>query len=239
MASPTFSVVIPAFDEEKYLPACLAAVAKAAEKLGEEVEVVVSDNMSNDRTVEVAKAAGAKVTSTPIKCISAVRNAGIRAATGKYLVFVDADDMMSENMLVEIKRVMDTGRYVGGGTARVLSDRWSAGIAATYALQVASYVFSRLSLFLFYTTKEAAEAIGGFNEELLSSEDWDFAYRLKKHGKGQGLRYHNMWRGSVMKSARKFDEFGDWFIFLNPVHIIRAVFNDRDAVYDLWYRPRR
>lgn len=239
MASPTFSVVIPAFDEERYLPACLAAVARAAEKLGEEVEIVVADNMSNDRTVEVAKAAGAKVTSTSIKCISAVRNAGIKAATGRYLVFVDADDMMSENMLVEIKRVLDTGRYVGGGTARVLSDRWSAGIAATYALQIASYVFSRLSLFLFYTTKEAAEAIGGFNEELLSSEDWDFAYRLKKHGRTKGLRYHNMWRASVTKSARKFDEFGDWFIFLNPVHIIRAVFNDRDAVYDLWYRPRR
>ena len=239
MALPTFSVIIPAFDEERYLPSCLAAVARATEKLGEEVEVIVADNMSNDGTVDVARAAGAKVASTAIKCISAVRNAGAQIATGRYLVFVDADDMMSENMLVEIKRVMDTGRYVGGGTARVLSDRWSAGIFATYALQVASYVFSRLSLFLFYTTREAYDAIGGFNESLLSSEDWDFAYRLKRYGRTKRLRYHNMLKASVTKSARKFDEFGDWFIFLHPIRIARAVFNDRDAVYDLWYRPRR
>jgi glycosyltransferase involved in cell wall biosynthesis len=239
MSAPTFSIIIPAFNEERFLPLCLAAIEKARVQLGEEIEIIVADNLSTDDTTAVAEAHGAKVVTVSKKVISAVRNGGIAAATGKYLVFVDADDMMSENMLVEVKRVMDSGKYVGGGTPHVLSDRWSVGIALTYALQYFTFPFMGVSLFLFYTTREACNAIGGFNEEMFASEDWDFGFRLKKYGKERKLKYYHMFRASVTKSCRKFDEYGDWFIFLNPIKMIKAIFNDTRATYDLWYRPRR
>ncbi|MBI4556536.1 MAG: glycosyltransferase [Candidatus Hydrogenedentes bacterium] len=239
MTQPVFSIVIPAFNEEKYLPQCLASVQKAAARTGGKVEIIVADNMSTDRTCDVARTHGAQVVSTPDKPISAVRNRGAAAATGKYLVFIDADDMMSENMLEEIKKVLDSGKYIGGGTAFVWADRISLGILVTGLMQYVSFLLTRVSLFLFYTTAEAYHAVEGFNEKLYASEDWDFAFRLKRKAKERGLKYHNMFRARVTKSARKFDEYGDWFIFRHPIKMIKAVFNNPEATYELWYRPRR
>src|SRR5207253_498250 len=123
----SFSVVIPAFNEEHFLPKCLAAVQRAAAELAEPVEIIVADNCSTDRTVDLAREMGAKVVTVTTRCISAVRNQGAAAATGNYLVFVDADDLMSDNLLVEVKKVLESGRYIGGGVARTRYDRDSWG----------------------------------------------------------------------------------------------------------------
>lgn len=239
MTQPTFSIIIPAFDEEKYLPKCIASIRAAEKALGEPVEIVVGDNISRDRTREVARELGAKVVEVPDKCISIVRNRAADQATGKYLAFIDADDYMSENMLVEIKKAMESGKYIGGGTANLKSDRWSLGIFLTGLLLVLPVPFTGISLFLFYTTREAYDAIGGWNETMKASEDWDFGYRLRKLGKERGLKYKNMVRAHITKSARKFDEFGDWFIFTRPIQMWKAIHNDEKATYELWYRPRR
>lgn len=239
MAEQLFSVIIPAYDEEKYLPKCIASIRRAERCLGEDVEIIVADNLSRDRTVQVAEELGARVVSVATKCISAVRNGGAATATGRYLVFIDADDEMSENMLAEIKKVLDSGRYVGGGTFKVLSERWSSGIVTTFVMFYISSILARLSLFLFYTTADNYKAIGGFNESMMASEDWDFARRLRDYGRKKGLKYRNLATASVTKSARKFDEYGDWFIFLQPTRVFKAIRNDAQAVYEFWYRPRR
>jgi glycosyltransferase involved in cell wall biosynthesis len=237
--SPVFSIVVPAFDEEKYLPKCIAAIRRAESVLGEAVEIVVGDNMSTDRTREVARELGAVVVEVPEKCISTVRNRATAISTGKYLVYIDADDCMSENALVEIKRVLDSGKYAGGGCVNLKSDRWSLGIFLTGFLLILPVPFSGVSLFLFYTTRETFDAIGGWNEQLKASEDWDFGYRLKRHGKKIGQKYYHLWRASITKSARKFDEFGDWFVFTRPLQMWRAIHNDEKATYEIWYKPRR
>lgn len=236
---PEFSVVIPAFNEEQYLPDTLKAIRRAEEALGEAVEIIVADNMSTDATAAVAKELGARVVPVEIRCISAVRNQGAAAATGRYLVFIDADDQLSENMFIAIKEAMDTGRYIGGGVANVRYDRNSLGIRITHGLINAGVVFSGLSMFLFYTTPEAFRAMGGFNEELLSTEDYDFARRLRKLGRERGLRYKNLRAACLIKSSRKFTEYGDWSLFRHPLLFAKALMNDRETVYELWYRPRR
>lgn len=58
---PKFSVIVPAYNEEAYLPRCLAAIRKAEEKLGEPVEIVVGDNLSTDGTARVAAEFGARM----------------------------------------------------------------------------------------------------------------------------------------------------------------------------------
>lgn len=239
MSRPLFSVVIPAFDEERYLPKCLDAVDAAARRLGQPVEIIVVDNMSHDRTADLARERGATVVQVPEKCLSVIRNRGASAASGQYLVFVDADSCMSENMLLELRKVLDSGRYVGGGVANVRTDRLSLGIVLTFVAALPVALLTRLSCVLFYTTPEAFHAIGGFNENRYAVEDIDFARRLRAYGRTRRLRYKNLLRARVVTSARKFDEFGDWFIFRRPDMVLRAFLNSRKVAHEIWYRRRR
>lgn len=235
----SFSVIIPAFNEARYLPATLTAVRKAEEFLGESVEIIVADNESTDATAEVAREYGARVVTVGIHCIAAVRNQGAAAATGKYLVFCDADNHMSPDMLAAIKGKMDTCRYVGGGITRARYERESRGIRLTHALVNLGVRASGLSMFLFYCTAESFQGAGGFDETRLSAEDFDFAKRLRRYGKSRGLGYANLAEGELVMSARKFNEYGDWALFRNPVTFIKACFNDPDTAYELWYNPAK
>jgi glycosyltransferase involved in cell wall biosynthesis len=239
-SSPIFSVIIPAYNEEKYLPRTLGAIDKAARQLGEPVEVIVANNMSTDGTRHVAREFGARVVDVEIRCISAVRNQAAASAEGRYLVFVDADDCMSPNMLVAIKEVMTSGRYIGGGVAKVRYDRRSLGLCLTQSLINWSVALSRVSMFLFYTTPEAFAEVGGFDETLKATEDIDFAQRLRALGKQRGLGYKNLRSAHLVKSSRKFDAYGDWSIFRHPLIFLRACRNDQEVVEALWYKnPKR
>lgn len=236
---PLFSIIVPAYNEEAFLPATLAAIYDAARRLGEPIEVIVADNLSTDRTREVAKAHGARVIPVPVKCISAVRNRAAEDATGKYLVFQDADNRMSADLLIEIKQVLDTGRYVGGGIVNARYDRDSIGLRMTHGLVKLGLALSGVAMFLFYTTPEHFRAVGGFDERLLSTEDHDFARRLRRYGKESGLRYMNLRKGELLLSSRKFDEYGDWAVLRRPVIFLKACFNNPSAAHELWYKPRR
>lgn len=236
---PLFSIVVPAYNEEAYLPATLTAIHDAARRLGEPVEVIVADNVSTDRTREVAEAHGARVIPVPVKCISAVRNRAAECATGKYLVFQDADNRMLPDLLLEIRCVMDSGRYVGGGVVNARYDRDSIGLRMTHGLVKLGLALTGVAMFLFYTTPEHFRAIGGFDEHLLSTEDHDFARRLRRYGKKRGLHYMNLRKGELLLSSRKFDEYGDWAVLRRPVIFLKACFNNPSAAHELWYKPRR
>ncbi|NBX35408.1 glycosyltransferase, partial [bacterium] len=113
------SVVIPAFNEEKLLPATLAAVRAAAGAFaarGWEWECVVCDNNSTDRTAALARAAGATVVFEPVNQIGRARDAGARIATGEWLVFIDADSTPSRELFADIAERVAGGRHLGGGS---------------------------------------------------------------------------------------------------------------------------
>ena len=87
------SIVIPAWNEEKLLPATLQALHSACASFsaaGISWEVIVCDNNSTDRTAEVARASGASVVFEPVNQISRARNTGAAAASGSWLLFLDA-----------------------------------------------------------------------------------------------------------------------------------------------------
>ena len=124
---PRFSILIPARNEEKYLPGCLDSIRAAAAALPEPVEIVVALNRCTDHTEEIALAAGTKIVRDDSRCMARIRNAAARAATGEVVVTIDADSRMSGNMLVEIDRLLRTGRYIGGGVLIVPgAGRWES-----------------------------------------------------------------------------------------------------------------
>ena len=234
-----YSIIIPAYNEELFLPNTFAAIRRAEAALGEPVEIIVADNMSKDSTVEVARELGAKVVQEETRCIGVVRNRAVRDAAGEVLIFLDADDCMSENMLVEIRKVMDSGKYIGGGVARTIYERNSPGIYVTHGLLRFRLWIAGISLFLMYTTREAFDAIGGYNVTMKAGEDFELGAKLRALGKTRGQKFMNLKTAWLAKSARKFDEYGDWATFKNPRFTLKAMRNEPDAIHEIWYKERR
>ena len=112
-----FSIVIPAHNEERFIGACLESVVCAAEQMKPDaVEIIVVANRCTDKTIELAEQLGACVLTNDEKCISAIRNTGVRAAHGEIIVTLDADSVMTENALPEVRRMLESGKFIGGGT---------------------------------------------------------------------------------------------------------------------------
>ena len=227
-----FSVVVPAHNEELRLPDALSSIAFAAAQVDGDVEVIVVANRCTDATAELARAAGAIVIDDESRNISAVRNTGAAAAHGEVLVTVDADAVLSPCTLREIERLLGSGRFVGGGT-KVLPERWSLGIRATYAVVAVTLLLTRLGGGLFWCLRSDFEAVDGFDESMLLAEDLDFARRLRAHGKRTGRRFTTMRAAPIVVSCRKFDRFGDWHMFAMAFHVreIRAVIKGADTAW--------
>ena len=240
-----FSVIIPAHNEERYIGKCLRAVRSASKYAApDEVEVIVVANRCTDKTAEIARSMGARVLVNDQKCIAAIRNTGVRAATGEIIVTIDADSLMTKDSLVEIRELLGSGDYIGGG-ANPKFDRMSLGIAccaAYVALNLLPVMLRNggyLSGAMFWCYRRDFEAVGGFDETLVSLEDMDFAVRLKKRGIVCGKRYGTLRRSYVLTSARKFDEFGDWYLLKNR-QLTRRIFTgkDRQAADQFYYDVR-
>jgi len=233
------SIVIPARDEEAFIGACLDSIRVAAQNFGGEVEVIVSLNRCTDRTEEIARSFGAAIVSEDSKNLARIRNRGAQSATGDVIATIDADSRMSPNMLREIGRKLASGKSIGGGVA-ILPDRLSLGILVSVMVMLPYAVLHRLSAGLFWCLRKDFDAIGGFNEELISLEDVDFAKRLKAHGKRQGKRFNTILRGHIVTSCRKFDRFGDWYLLTNPRFVFRLISGkDRKAADTYYYDVER
>jgi glycosyltransferase involved in cell wall biosynthesis len=112
------SIVIPAFNEERLLAQTLAEINRARlafEAVGLTSELIVCDNNSTDCTAEIARATGATVVFEPINQIGRARNRGAAAATGDWLLFIDADSHPSRELFADVAEAIQSGRYLAGG----------------------------------------------------------------------------------------------------------------------------
>jgi glycosyltransferase involved in cell wall biosynthesis len=231
---PRFSILIPARNEEEYLPGCLDSIAAASQPFPGDVETIVCVNRCTDRTEEIARAKGAKVVHSEARNLARIRNTAAREAKGEIIVTIDADSRMSRNMLRDIDRLLRSGRYIGGGVM-MYPERWSLGIVATGVMLLPLAIRHRVSGGLFWCLREDFDAIGGFDEKWVSVEDLDFAKRLKAYGKTRGKRFGTIYRSHIITSCRKFDTFGDWFLLRDPA-FVRRIFSgksqaDADRLY--------
>lgn len=182
------SFVVPAYNEEVLLGGTLRAIRAAAEAIGEPFEVVVADDASTDRTADVAAELGARVIAVHQRQISATRNAGARAARGELLVFVDADTVVTEAVVRAAVAAM-RGGAVGGGSAFRFDGRVPRYGRILQAIAVPLYRVCRLASGCFlFCTREAFEAVGGFDDTLLIAEEGDMSLRLRRHGRFVVLR---------------------------------------------------
>lgn len=210
------SVVIPAFNEARYLPRLLASVEAARrcyQHGAEAVEVVVADNGSTDGTVRIAQEHGCAVTAVAPRVIAAVRNGGARAARGTILAFVDADAQIHPETFNAIEDFFaDGGRIVGASGVRL--ERRSWGIIVTWLVLVVLTRLLRFDTGVVCCRKEDWAAVGGYREHWRFAEDVWFLEDLKRLGRRRGQAFARLTGVPSVFSTRKFDEHGEWHYVL-------------------------
>lgn len=114
---PLVSVVIPCLNEEENIERCVTAARTALEKVRGGGEVLVVDNASEDRSAELAQAAGARVIHEPRRGYGSAYLAGFAAARGQYIVMADAD------LTYDFDEVPRFVAELDGGAELVMGDR--------------------------------------------------------------------------------------------------------------------
>ena len=242
---PHLSLVIPAFNEERFLPRLLDSVETAARTYARgssAVEVIVADNASTDRTAEIAEARGCRVVPVAKRSIAAARNTGGAAARGELVGFVDADMRVHPASFDAIERALASPRVVGGATGVTL-ERWSLGLAVTFAVFVPVVWLTRFDTGIVFCRRRDFESAGGYDESLRVAEDVRFLLALRQAGLKQGKRLTRLTHVKAIASTRKFDEYGDWhYLTKLPSMAFGLLIKHPSSLREIesyWYEPRR
>jgi peptidoglycan/xylan/chitin deacetylase (PgdA/CDA1 family)/GT2 family glycosyltransferase len=188
------SVVIPAYNEENYLPSCLAAIRK--QDYTGEYEVIVVDNASTDNTAQIARDWGAKVVCETRRSPACARQKGAEVATGSIVAFIDADTQAPAHWLSTI-----VWRFLCEPETVAVSGPYAYGDAGKFA-RITSYVGNFLSIITdqlfrrvfdkggaiwgcnFAVRRSALLEVGGFDTSIkFYGEEYELSLRLKKAGK--------------------------------------------------------
>lgn len=179
------SIIIPCFNEEKNIKACLDSVfnLKYSRQL---FEVIVVDNGSTDNTRDVANQYEITLIRDDQKSVAGLRNLGAKYAHGNILAFIDADCMVSETWLMRAQQYFNEMEVVLWGAPPVIPKN------ATWVQQTWFLVRQKkdeieevewLESMNMFVRKDLFTEIKGFNENLETAEDVDFSYRISKKGK--------------------------------------------------------
>lgn len=201
------AIVVPTLDEEAAVSRLLADARRHAD------ELVVADGGSGDRTVEIARAVGARVVAGP-PGRGGQLNRGAAAAGGDVLVFLHADTRLPEGAAEAIRAAVAAGAVGGGFRVRFDDPRPLYRFGAAVANLRARLTRVPLGDHAQFVTRAAFERVGGFAEWPLL-EDVDFMRRLRRAGRVAVLDL------AVVTSARRFRAAGplrtvarNWLIWL-------------------------
>lgn len=184
---PYISVIIPAYNEEKYLRETLKTVI-SQDYPKDNYEVIVVDNNSEDKTIEVAREFNVRVIECKTKGVSWARQKGAEAAYGKIIVYTDADTTVPGDWLTKISQQFENHQIAAvTGTGEFSSTDWfNSLLAKGYPVFMRiQFIFGRRALngFNCAIRKTIFDTIGGFNTDLSSAEDVDLGIRASKEGK--------------------------------------------------------
>jgi glycosyltransferase involved in cell wall biosynthesis len=198
------SVVIPALNEEKYIKQTLESASKQKTSLN--YEVIVADNNSSDRTIEIAEKYADRVVTVRRKGTWIGRNTGARKSRGRVLVFVDADTLIPPNYLDAVTAVLND-ESISGLSCAFRFDQHSRIINAIEELSNSYLLFRGLAGkgeilgFNNAVRRKMFFKVGGFPNQPM--EDGAFAKKLWETGRVVYLP-----EPKVVTSARRISKNG-------------------------------
>lgn len=185
------SIVIPARNEAERLPRVLLACNAAAARVPGGAEVIVADHASTDSTAAVARWLGARVVdASTARTIAGVRNRGAAAARGEVIAFLDADCVVEPGWLEAGVALFEDEERAGAAGLAPSSppgEPWIARASSLFAAPVvpAAREGARwLPSANLLVRRSVFEAVSGFDEALVTCEDYDLTVRIKAAGFG-------------------------------------------------------
>ncbi len=242
--APRLSVVIPAYNESKLIEGCIESIFEAFRAAGvspSDYELIVVDNESSDDTAERAASLGARVLHEPIRQIARARNRGGYAARGRWLLFIDADSWPDGALFGDLMEAIDDPKIAGGGALMQMQQ-------LPPLLYIGVWVWNGLSRWLrwvagafVFCSRDAFEAVNGFDDSLFAGEEISFSRRLKRYARWRDQRLVILHRHPLHTSGRKGKLYSQKELFLLAMRILRhprRFFRDPELC-TLWYDGRR
>lgn len=239
MSTPHFSIIVPAWNEAQCIAETITVIHRCIQELPYRGEVIVVDNNSTDNTATVARTAGARVVFEPVNQISRARNTGAAAAAGQWLIFIDADTIVSPPLIAHVLQQLQLGNTIGGGAA-VAFDQPLSGMAAGLCRFWNWWsVYSRTAAGCFiYCTAEAFAQVGGFDERQFVAEELYLSRALRKLARHKRQSFVIVTDYPVVSSARK----KDWYStsqLLRQVLVLLLPGASRSRKFCwIWYKRR-
>ncbi len=238
------SIIIPAFNEERLLGQSLASIALARQAFarhGWESELIVCDNNSTDRTAEIARAAGASVVFEAVNQIGRARNRGAEAATGDWLLFIDADSEPSRELFADVIGQIESGQCLAGGCTLRLAGNHRMADFVTGLWNWASRQRGLLAGSFIFCETAAFRKVGGFSHEYFAGEELDLCRRLTVLAQETRRKIVILHEHPLLTSDRKVRLYSTWenlSLILKAALRPSRVLRDKAACY-AWYDGRR
>lgn len=204
------SVIVPTRNSEKFIEACLLSIKNQTYK---NIEVIVIDNYSTDDTRALARKYSDKVFSHGPER-SAQRNYGARESSGEYVLIVDSDMELSSNVVASCVKKMQDNK----NNKSVIIPEESFGVgfwAQCKKLEKSYYIGVDYMEAARFFEKKMYLNLGGYNEGMVSGEDWDLSQRfggIGEIGRIDDLIYHNEDRISLIGTIKKKYYYAGKFI---------------------------
>ena len=212
------TIIVPAFNEEAYLPSTLDSIQVAIEELRArsdvDIDTIVVDNNSEDETATVARGRGAMVVHEPVQGIARTRNTGARDADGDVLVFIDADVIVPHTLLDAIHTTMTDTACIGGGVDVDYRPRRLSVGCYLRAWRLLGRLMGMAQGAAQFCRKCVFEQVGGYDEKAWIGKDVDFFWALKRFAKTPHREVRFIRNPSVRPSCRRFDKWPVWRILV-------------------------
>ena len=197
------SIIIPAYNEEEYLPFLLRSIQGQTYK---DYEVIVADAASTDTTREVAASFGARVVAGGKVAVG--RNNGAAVAKGENLLFLDADVVLPDPWFLQITIAEFEKRGLGAAACKIdpLSDKKIDKVfheVFNYFMLVTQATVPHAPGSCIFVKKSVHEKLHGFDPEITLAEDHDYVNRAGKIAKFGVLK-----TSKIPVSVRRFDRDG-------------------------------
>lgn len=201
MNNNLISVIIPTRNSEGTLEECLKAVKNQTYK---DIEIIVVDRDSTDRTKKIAKQYTEKVFNKgPERCTQ--RNYAVEKSDGYYIFIIDSDMKLSPKV-VEccLESIRCNPKNIG---VIVPEESYGEGFwSQCKKLERSFYIGIPFMEAARFFKKDAFIKVGGYDEEMVSGEDWDLSQRIEKIGKISRINeliYHNEGKITLFKTLKK------------------------------------
>jgi len=241
MTDPQISIIIPCYNEERFIAGALNQLVK--QSCDALFEIVVVDGASTDDTRRVIEDFAAKNSGVPLRVIDnparnipTALNLGIRAARGDLIVRMDAHSAPSSNYVSRCTELLRAQRaaivgmpwHIKPGADSLMARAIAAAVSHPLGAGDAKYRLPGTTSQFVDTVpfgafhKSLWEQLGGFNEQLLTNEDYDFNYRVRKQGGTILLdnEAHSDYfaRPRLSDLARQYFRYGVWKARMVKLH---------------------